>query len=142
MDRGLRLNPWNLIRFVPAQGKGLKDMPHILVKYSKSEILDISSLLTDLHKDLGGYDTVNEAQIKTYAERIEHCVVSDNTRPNNMIHIQVRMKPGRPESLRSRISTSLHDIARKHVDDRAYNCAISVEIHELNEPTYVSSYSD
>lgn len=117
-------------------------MPHIIVMHTQTEALDVPVLLNGLHESLAAQDTVNKAQIKTYNLPIMHCVVSDETRPDHMIHIQVRMKPGRPVDLKTKIARDLHALARTHVDDHGYACAVSVEIHELDEPTYQSSYSE
>lgn len=116
-------------------------MPHIIVKYSPTDALDFPVLLNDLHQSLSADETVKLSTVKTYAEPITHCVVSDDEQPNNMIHIQVRMKPGREEDRRKKMSSDLHQITRDHVDRAGYQCAVSVEMHELDGPTYISSYS-
>ena len=115
-------------------------MPHIIVRHSVDENLDIPSLLRRLHEGLASYPSVKAEQTKTYAIPLTHYIVGRG--PNlKMIHVEVRMKHGRGPVERKNIAAQLHDIVRAHTETLKPGYGVSVEIHELDNDTYHSSYT-
>lgn len=107
-----------------------------------SDILDfdVSKLLPELHQALAGIDTVNLEQIKTYAIPLKNYIVGDDSRPDNMIHIQLRVKPGRTQELLASFPQTISDIACTWVEKQNVQSSVSVELCELDDPTYKSNY--
>ena len=112
-------------------------MPHIIVEYSDSLIVDfkIEALLHDLHENLAGQPTIDKARIKTRAIPLQHCIVGDDDALNEMIHIAVKLMPGRDDALRKTIAESLQKIAYRHVQ-RHPDCKITAEVMELDKASY------
>ena len=110
-------------------------MPHIIVEYSEHLSVDIPKLLEDLHYDLSEKETINIHTIKSRAIPVKYTIVGDGKDADLMIHITVRMLPGRSDDLKKSIAQSLHETARKAVPDDRIN--ISVEIQELHAESYV-----
>lgn len=115
-------------------------MPHIIVKHSKGDNLDVPALLHALHEGLTSHETITKSDIKTHALPLVHVTVGEDHQPNEMIHIQILMKPGRAIELKREITAHLHDIAREFADQSGIY-AVSIEITELNIDTYQSSYA-
>lgn len=115
-------------------------MPHIIVKYSDHSSLDAPALLQKLHDGLSSYDCVNPAQTKAYAYPVTAMINGDDTRSEHALHIQVRLLPGRPIERRTAMAETLHAITREHINKTGIPYSLSVEIHELNKETYISSH--
>ncbi|MCF8495197.1 MAG: hypothetical protein K9G62_00855 [Alphaproteobacteria bacterium] len=116
-------------------------MPHITVFYAPDDRLDMPVLLHDLHESLSGDPSVNKSQTKAYALPMAAWINGDGkTKPDRALHVQVRLLPGRAPELKRKMSEALHAIARKHVNDRAAPFSVSVEMHELDKDTYISSH--
>lgn len=113
-------------------------MPHIIVFHNLNT--DVKPLLHGLHEALSAHESVKMRQTKTYSVPLQHAIVGTDEQPADMIHIQVRMKPGRPDEVRQHLSDILHDTARDFVNKSGLISSVSVEIHELDAPTYRSSY--
>ena len=115
-------------------------MPHIIVMHSLGARLDEQDVSSSLHTTLSTYDSVKPTTVKTYVLPITHCVVGIADDPDDMIHIQVRMKPGRAQDEQKDMAQALHDYTRAYLNDADLAATVSVEIHELDEPTYTSSH--
>lgn len=108
-------------------------MPHIIVEYSDHLALDIPNLLNDLHNDLAARETVTIGAIKTRAIPIAHCVVGDDA-ANSLIHIALKLLPGRDADLKTQMTQGLADIAAAHVKRP---CAITAECLTLEAESYI-----
>ncbi|MFK7840219.1 MAG: 5-carboxymethyl-2-hydroxymuconate Delta-isomerase [Bdellovibrionales bacterium] len=113
-------------------------MPHIIVEYSDHLAIDIPKLLSELHNDLAARDTVTIKAIKTRAIPIEHCVIGDMDTANSIIHIALKLLPGRDDALKTQMTQGLADIAAAHVK-RPQNpeCSITVECLTLDAESYI-----
>ncbi|MCB1720152.1 MAG: 5-carboxymethyl-2-hydroxymuconate isomerase [Rhodospirillales bacterium] len=111
-------------------------MPHIIVEYTESlgSSEDIAKLAFALHENLAAQETINIHAIKTRALPVQYTVVGDGKEPDKMIHITLKLLPGRDDALKKTMAQGLFDTARKIThDDRI---SISVEVTELHEPSY------
>lgn len=115
-------------------------MPHIIVRHSVDANLDIKSLLHDLHESLISHASVKPEQTKTYAVPLAHYIAGRGA-DIKIIHAEVRMKHGRGGEERKKISAALHEILKSHTEKLSSPYGVSVEIHELDDETYHSSYS-
>lgn len=109
-------------------------MPHIVVEYTEtlSNQVDIPKLLSDLHYDLAGRETVNLDAIKTRAIPVQYAVVGDGK--EKMIHVTLRLLPGRSDELKSEMAQGLFDIAvKERHDDRV---KVSVEVVDMHAESY------
>lgn len=110
-------------------------MPHIIVEYSEHLSVDIPKLLEEIHYDLAEKETINIHTIKSRAKPVQYTIVGDGKDPDLMIHVTVRMLPGRSNELKKLMAQSIYDKARKAVPDDRIN--LSVEIQELHTESYV-----
>ena len=111
-------------------------MPHIVVEYTEtlSSKVDIPKLLSDLHDDLAGRESVDVHAIKTRAIPVQYVIVGDGKEPDKMIHITLRLLPGRNDDLKKEMAQGLHKVAMKdRHDDRI---SISVEIVDMHAESY------
>ena len=109
-------------------------MPHIIVEYTQGLSEDIPKLLTALHNDLAPRDTINIHAIKTRAIPIQYVIVGDGNEPDKMIHITLKLLPGRSDELKKQMAQGLFDTAKARThDDRI---SITVEVADLHEASY------
>ncbi|MCB9982804.1 MAG: hypothetical protein H6861_03885 [Rhodospirillales bacterium] len=112
-------------------------MPHIIVEYTDtlSSSEDIPKLAFALHENLAMQETVNVHAIKTRVIPVKYVVVGDSKEGDRMIHITLKLLPGRDDGLKKTMAQGLFDTARKIThDDRI---SISVEVAELHAESYV-----
>ena len=111
-------------------------MPHIVVEYTDSLSVDIPKLLTVLHNDLATRETVDIHAIKTRAIPVKYTIVGDGQEPDRMIHITLRLLPGRPDELKCEMSQGLAKAAydAANHDDRI---KITAEIVDMHGPSYI-----
>ncbi|MCB1532069.1 MAG: hypothetical protein KDJ35_04275 [Alphaproteobacteria bacterium] len=109
-------------------------MPHITVEYTETLSVDMPKLLSALHKDLAGRESVNIHAIKTRAIPVQYSIVGDGHEDDKMIHICLKLLPGRSDELRTEMAQGLQAAARKiAIDDRI---AITVETADLHAASY------
>ena len=109
-------------------------MPHITVEYTEHLSTDIPKLLTRLHDNLASQDTVNVHAIKTRAIPVQYVIVGDGQEPDKMIHVTLKLLPGRSDDLKKTMAQGLFDEAKAEThDDRV---TVTVEVAELHEPSY------
>ncbi len=109
-------------------------MPAIIVEYTEGISVDIPKLLSELHYNLAEKDTVNVHEIKTRAIPVLYTIVGDGNEPDQLIHIALKLLPGRSDDLRKTMAQGLFDIATKIV--RNDRITITVETIELHAPSY------
>ena len=109
-------------------------MPHITVEYTETLSEDIPKLLTELHNNLAQQETINVHGIKTRAIPVQYVIVGDGQEPDKMIHIALKLLPGRSDDLKKTMAQGLFDTAKaKTHDDRI---SITVEVIDLHEASY------
>ncbi len=109
-------------------------MPHIIIEYSDHLHLDVEKLTFELHRALCAQPTVVAAAVKTRAIPVKASVVGDGEQQDKMIHIALKLLPGRDDDLRKSMAQALFDTARKvSIDDRI---SLSVETVELHAASY------
>lgn len=109
-------------------------MPHIIVEYTDHLRVDIPKLTIELHHTLIKQDTVKEEAIKTRAMPVEATVVGTGKCHDKMIHINLRLLPGRDNDLKKTMAQALFDTTRKIALDE--HISISVEVSELHAESY------
>ena len=108
-------------------------MPHIIVEHTK-DVAGIPQLLTALHQSLAGQETVVLESIKTRSIAVDYAIVGSQA-TESMVHITVKLLPGRPDDLLKKITGDLKAIAVKHC---APTTRITVESVDLYKPSYMS----
>ncbi len=111
-------------------------MPHIIVEYCETlNTLDVPKLLSDLHDHLAERESVSLQSIKTRAVPIKYVLVGDAPMHNQMVHITLKLLPGRNDDLKKQMAQGFFDITHKalHHDKRI---SISVEVTELHAASY------
>ncbi len=109
-------------------------MPHIVVKYSNDleKEMDVPKLLKDLHVSLTEHETIVRSAIKTYALSIPYCEVGEEGTANKMVHVILKLLPGRPLELKTEMVTGLKSVLDTYVSD----ISVTVEVQELEAETY------
>lgn len=112
-------------------------MPHIIVEYpQKLRELSMSVILIELHDALCRHETIVKSAVKTRAIPFSHCVVGEEDQDNQCVHITLRLLPGRDKMLRKAMAQDLYSTARGEIHKDYPNCAITVEVVEMDEATY------
>ena len=112
-------------------------MPHIIVEYSPEADLDIPHLLRNLHGELSTKETVSLASIKTRAIPVESTFVGEEATPNLMVHITVKLLPGRSDDLKRSMAMGLRDAALPYLGEKKIN--LSVEVVDLHKESYIQN---
>lgn len=108
-------------------------MPHIIVEHSAQTIRDKEGLVKDLHQALATYDTITIASIKTRCIAVYPCVVGNDDTPNLMVHITLKLMPGRDDDLKTKMAQNLVTTAQKYVDKTV---SVTAEVTELHAASY------
>lgn len=109
-------------------------MPHIIVEYTDHLNVDLEKLTIELHRTLVGQETVKEEAVKTRAIPVKATVVGTGKCHDKMIHIQLKLLPGRSDELRQSMAEALFNTVKKVVFDD--HISISVETSELHAESY------
>jgi len=110
-------------------------MPHIIIEYYETlKTLDIPKLVAKLHENLAAQDTVNIHAIKSRAIPVQYVIVGDGAEPDKMVHVCLKLLPGRADALKKTMAQGLFDTARKHIIDPSIS--LSVEVTELHAASY------
>lgn len=109
-------------------------MPHIIVEYTDHLSVDIPKLTIELHRTLVAQETVKEEAVKTRAIPVKATVVGTGKCHDKMIHVQLKLLPGRSDELRRTMAEALFNTVKKiAIDD---HISISVETSELHAESY------
>ena len=106
-------------------------MPHIIVEHTK-DVADIPTLLNDLHYNLAGQETVVLDAIKTRSIAVDYVIVGAQA-TESMVHIAVKLLPGRSDELLNKMTTDLKTVAVAHCEPKT---RITVESTELYQSSY------
>lgn len=107
-------------------------MPHIIVEHTR-DIEGIPELLRALHNSLGHQDTVQIESLKTRAICLDHVVIGDGD-TQSMIHVTLRLLPGRGDELLKKMTMDLEQIARNFCSGA--HTRVTVEAIELHQASY------
>ncbi|MCC6598081.1 MAG: hypothetical protein IT559_04770 [Alphaproteobacteria bacterium] len=110
-------------------------MPHIIVEYSATMKLDMPELLNQLHVALAQQDTIKIKAIKTRAIPVHDVIIGDGRWSDKMVHIALKLLPGRDDALKRTMAQELHDVTKLFVQDDSIS--ITVEVIELHEASYI-----
>lgn len=114
-------------------------MPHIVVEHSKRLFDEVTrtALLEALHKRVADEPSVDIKAIKTRSIPLEDVIVGDEHDADLMIHITVRLLPGRSVEVRKGISSDAIKIAHEFLDRCGKDgVSVSAEIVEMPAETY------
>lgn len=112
-------------------------MPHIIVEYSDNLKIDIGSLLEELHHSIEGKYNVALEKIKTRTRKLKNYVVGKHGPDGQMVHIELKLMPGRSDEAKTDLSGILLNTVRKYVPESDYpNSVVTVEVSELHAPSY------
>ena len=109
-------------------------MPHIIIEYTDHLNIDVPKLTIGLHHILTQQETIKEEAIKTRALPVKGTVVGTGKCHDKMVHIELKLLPGRSDELRKTMAQALIETARKIILDE--NISLSVETSELHAASY------
>lgn len=109
-------------------------MPHIIVEYSDHLRANVPQLLHTLHFRLAEIETIKLEAIKTRAIPVQASITGDGTGSNDMIHITLKLLPGRDNALKKTMAQALWQATRDHVADE--RISVSAEVMELHAESY------
>jgi 5-carboxymethyl-2-hydroxymuconate isomerase len=107
-------------------------MPHIIVEHTR-DVEGIPDLLRALHNSLGHQDTVQIESLKTRAICLDHVVIGDGD-TQSMIHVTLRLLPGRGDELLKKMTMDLEGIAKNYCP--LPHTRVTVEVVELHQASY------
>lgn len=115
-------------------------MPTFRLEYSTNveERPEAQELFSKLHKRLAELGPFNVGSMKSRIIPHEEFFVSDGTRDQAFVHLELSMLPGRSTELRKQVSLALLEFIKEEFSGTAANknCAFSVDIRELDGDTY------
>jgi len=109
-------------------------VPHIIVEYTDAldEQLSINQLISDLHETLARQQSIDKTRIKTRAFAVTATHIGNDSQPDLMIHIVLKLLP-RETSLKKSIALALKETALHHSIE---GCSVTVEVQVLDPDTY------
>ena len=114
-------------------------MPHIIVECSRSLLsknFNLRAMLADLHNSIDGIHNVTMDRLKTRAHVTDYVVVGEQGEKGDMVHINLRLFPGRSDEQKTELSAILKKVARDHLLPISSKCDPTVEVSELHGPSY------
>lgn len=114
-------------------------MPHIIVEHSVRLFDEVTraALLQALHARVAAEPSVDIRAIKTRSVPLEDVIVGDEAMDDQMIHITVKLLPGRSIEIRKGISQDCLAIARDFLARSGKEgVSVSCEIAEMVAETY------
>lgn len=84
-------------------------MPHLIVEYSDNlePRMEVHTLLRRLHDAAEATGIFQPATIRTRARPCAHYVVGTGTGDDAFVHLEARIRPGRPETVQWSLAESL-----------------------------------
>ncbi len=115
-------------------------MPHLILEYSDNiiESPDPSRVLGTLSRTLADNDEIDLANIKSRLVKSEHYFVSDGSRDQAFLHLQVALLAGRSPQFKAELSKKLYDTVVQLFSEstRNLNCSVTVEIRDMDSRAY------
>ena len=113
-------------------------MPHIIVEYSKNlgDIVSISKLVYKLHEELAKQDGIERERIKARAVRCKYVAVGERGSLGHMLHGTLLLLEGRDKATKKKYGDLLHGMMKSYVEGRVENCAVTLEIRDMDKDTY------
>jgi 5-carboxymethyl-2-hydroxymuconate isomerase len=99
-------------------------MPHVIVEYTDHLSVDIEKLTIELHHTLCHQPTVKAHAVKTRAMPVKGTVVGEGKDHDKMIHVCLKLLPGRDDKLRKMMAQALYDTTRKIAKDEHFHANI------------------
>ena len=112
-------------------------MPHIIVEYSRhlEGIIKISDLVQELHQALAAQG-IDKARIRSRARVCDYASVGDLGLHGHMLHTMLLLLEGRDVKEKRKYGDALYEILEKSVAGKVKNCAVSLEIRDMDKDTY------
>lgn len=109
-------------------------MPHIIVEYTDHMNTDMPVLLEKLHARLAEQESIKIEAIKTRAIPVQYVVLADGHAGDRMIHITLKLLPGRSDALKKIMAQALWQTAQDHMKDE--RIMVTTEVAELHAESY------
>lgn len=112
-------------------------MPHIIVEYSRhlEGIVKVPDLVQDLHIALAAQG-VDETSIVSRARVCDYVSVGVLGSSGHMLHTMVLFLRGRDSETKHRYGKALYDVLKASVEGKVRNCAVSLEVRDMDRDTY------
>ncbi len=116
-------------------------MPHIIIEHSKGILTQIyrDSFMRDIHNSIAGMHGCELGRIKTRAIEYDsgRTFVGEHGTFAEMVHINLKLMPGRSDEEKTELAQALYQAANTHVPaDKFPNRSLTVEVSELHGPSY------
>ncbi|MFF9485497.1 5-carboxymethyl-2-hydroxymuconate Delta-isomerase [Streptomyces sp. NPDC014676] len=121
-------------------------MPHLVLEYSGNirEPMDPAVLFGKLHTELAAVGGFRMQDFKSRAVRMDQYLIGDGTREQSFVNLDVRTFGGKSPDVRAAVSEAalavLADAFEAALRETA--CDISVQITELDRPSYARTRSE
>ena len=107
-------------------------MPHLIVEHT-DDIGDIDSLLRQCHSSMVSHNVFDVNTLRLRSVNVHNAIIGDRA-SNSLVHITVKLLPGRSDDVRKAISSGLYKIAREHCHNP--NTSVTVETVTLHKESY------
>ncbi len=115
-------------------------MPHIIVEYSRhlEGIVKVPDLVQDLHIALAAQG-VDETSIVSRARACDYVSVGVLGVNGHMLHTMVLLSKGSDTQTKRKYGDVLYDVLKASVSEKVKNCAVSLEIRDMDSDTYYTN---
>ncbi|MDT6982790.1 5-carboxymethyl-2-hydroxymuconate Delta-isomerase [Streptomyces lusitanus] len=121
-------------------------MPHLVLEYSGNvrEPMDAAVLFGKLHTELAAVGGFRVQDFKSRAVRMDQYVIGDGTREQSFVNLDVRTFGGKSPDVRAAVSEAALAVlaAAFEATLRETDCDLSVQITELDRPSYARTRSE
>ncbi|MYA89808.1 MAG: 5-carboxymethyl-2-hydroxymuconate Delta-isomerase [Boseongicola sp. SB0662_bin_57] len=111
-------------------------MPHVIVEYSANleEAIDVGSLCSHLRQAAAAIEEIAMPGVRVRAYRADHHAIADGADGHGFIDISVRLRGGRPDTVKDKIAREVFAAAREFVDPymSGNSLALSLEVRDID----------
>ncbi len=111
-------------------------MPHFQIDYSGNleAMVDIGGLCEHIRAQAAMIDTFPLAGIRVRAIRVDHYAIADGNEKHGFIDISIRMRGGRPASVKQDAAQRIFEAARVYLASamQTHSIALSLELRDID----------
>lgn len=111
-------------------------MPHVLVEYSANleEAINVGGLCERLRLAAAAIDEIPMPGVRVRAYRADHHAIADGADGHGFVDISVRLRGGRPDTVKDKIAKQLFMTAREFIDPymSGNSLALSLEVRDID----------
>ncbi|GIG67937.1 5-carboxymethyl-2-hydroxymuconate Delta-isomerase [Phytomonospora endophytica] len=111
-------------------------MPQIVVSHSDTVSFDRQAFARELHREAAKVIDASLDDYKTRFLPIGTWTIGDGDGPDTLVHVDFGLLSGRSEQARAELAARLLDLLRATFADAPPRTHLTVEVREMNRPTF------